>query len=164
MDPSLQYGIAALNQARKTFLELLEDIPADKLCFAPPPMTNHALWQIGHLAMTDNYFLTSVLDEDTDVPDKWNALFGYGSQPVADASKYPNPADVRQRLDTARAQLLGCFERYGPQVLATPLPDDLQGFAATRGALPAALAWHEGLHTGQLTVIRRALGHGPKYG
>ena len=48
--------------------------------------------------------------------------------------------------------------------LAAALPEDWQVFAKSYGVLINTIAWHEGMHAGQLTVIRRELGLGPKFG
>ena len=34
-------------------------------------------------------------------------------------------------------------------------------FAANLGMLMTSIAWHEGLHAGQLTVVRKSLGLAP---
>ena len=48
--------------------------------------------------------------------------------------------------------------------IAQPLPDDIKGFAANHATLMTTLAWHEGLHAGQLTIVRKSLGIAPKFG
>ena len=47
--------------------------------------------------------------------------------------------------------------------LRSPLPEGFTGFATSFAALMSSLAWHEGLHTGQLTVVRKSLGLEPLY-
>jgi hypothetical protein len=44
------------------------------------------------------------------------------------------------------------------------LPKDYEMFAANYCGLASSLAWHEGMHAGQLTMLRRDIGLGPKFG
>ncbi len=44
------------------------------------------------------------------------------------------------------------------------LTDDLQSFAPSHAALIPTIAWHEGMHIGQLTVIRKSLSLDPVFG
>ena len=48
--------------------------------------------------------------------------------------------------------------------LISPVPEEWNSFGANYGILMGTLAWHEGLHAGQLTVIRKSLGIVPKFG
>jgi len=159
----LTNGLATLGFARRSTLGFLEDIPEDKLCYQPFPGTNHALWIIGHLACTDNFLLTAIGGRQTDLPATWNELFGMGSTPQPDPDAYPPPAEVRQQLDARRDELIEWFKSMDGDQLVAPLPEDYQTFARDHAALMTSIAWHEGLHAGQLTVVRKTLGLKPKF-
>lgn len=58
--PTLEHGLSVLGFSRRALLGISEDIPASKLTFQPFPGANHALWILGHLAATDDYFLTTL--------------------------------------------------------------------------------------------------------
>ncbi|MCZ6816774.1 MAG: DinB family protein, partial [Planctomycetota bacterium] len=60
--------------------------------------------------------------------------------------------------------LVAWFLSMSGERLAAALPEDWQVFAKSYGVLINTIAWHEGMHAGQLTVIRRELGLGPKFG
>ena len=156
-------GLATLGFARRATLGFLEDIPEAKLCYQPFSGANHALWIIGHVACTDNYFLSSVGGRETDFPAAWNELFGMGATVQTDAAAYPALGEVRGQLDSRREDLIAWFKSLDEEQLAAPLPADFQTFAPSHAALINSIAWHEGLHAGQLTVIRKALGLGPKF-
>lgn len=160
---SVQAGLAALEFSRRALLGFLEDVPEGKWCHQPIPGANHALWIVGHLAHTDNYFLTAVAGRESRVPADWDELFGMGSKPVGDPGKYPNPAAVKDVLRSRRDELLAWFSSLSDAQLAKPLEGDLAGFAPDHAALASSIAWHEGLHSGQLTVVRKSLGFAPKF-
>lgn len=164
MNDALGAGLFALEFARRNTLKFAEDIPADKLCVAPTADANHALWVLGHLAWTDDSILSALAGKPSALPAGFTEAFGMGSKPQPDAKRYPSVAEVKTQLAGRREALTGWLKSLSPAQLAAPLPKELSGFAPDHATLAATLAWHEGLHAGQLTVARRALGFGPKLG
>ncbi|MBU0641554.1 MAG: DinB family protein [Planctomycetes bacterium] len=159
----LTNGLVAIGFARRATLGLLEEIPADKACHQIFPGANHALWIVGHLAAGENSFLTSLAGVTTDFPAEWNDLFATGSTPHPDPGKYPTLTEVRAQLDRRREELIRWFKDMSDEQLAAPLPAEYEAFARNHAALLPSIAWHEGLHAGQLTVIRKALGLPPRF-
>ena len=162
--PALENGLETLAFARKATLGLLEDIPDDKLRFRPGGAGNHATWITGHLAWTDDHFLSKLGDRESKCTGEWDALFGKGSRVLDQAEKYPPFTELREALSERRETLVSWFLSMSGERLAAALPEDWQVFAKSYGVLINTIAWHEGMHAGQLTVIRRELGLGPKFG
>ncbi|MCB9849329.1 MAG: DinB family protein [Phycisphaerales bacterium] len=160
----VESGLTVLAFAREATLGFLADIPEDKWCHQPVPGANHALWVVGHLAHTDNYFLTAIAGQASKIPADWDELFGMGSTPVGDASKYPNIAETRDYLCSLREGVLAWYGAMDEAQAATPTPDELKPFAPNFGQLAHSIAWHEGMHAGQITVVRKSLGIAPKFG
>ncbi|MFI4876213.1 MAG: DinB family protein [Blastopirellula sp. JB062] len=123
--------------------------------------TNHALWIAGHLGLTDNFFLSQIAPERVEARESYQTLFGVGSQPVADPNQYPAVEEVLEYLRQRRAVLLEVFDALGEEDLATPTPEGSPDFLNDNGAIFETAVWHEGMHTGQLSVVRRSLGHAP---
>ncbi len=159
----LENGIAALSFARHWTLELLSDFPQDKLTHQPCAAGNHALWIAGHIAYADDLFASKVGNKPARFSESWVKLFGMGSIPQADAGAYPSMSEVTNALADNREGLLAWFGSMSAEELAKPLPDDFKTFAATFGQFMTSIAWHEGLHAGQLTVVRKSLGLAPKF-
>jgi len=160
----LANGVAALELSRGFIDGLIKDIPADKITSQPVANGNHVLWNLGHLAATDDYFLGVVTGKPSALPKEWESLFGMGSEPKSDAKAYPPLAEVKKAFNERRAALLSWARSQSEEQLASPLPDNLKSFAPTRGALLSALAFHDGVHAGQITVCRKALGLKPSMG
>ncbi len=160
----LEPGLSGLNFARQATLGLFEDIPDNKVCHQPCAGANHALWVLGHLACTDEFFLNKVGGKPFNRFEKWQGIFFMGSKPTPNVSDYPPVSEVKQALDRNRQQLIDWFKSMSETQLLTPLPEDFKNFAANRANLMTAIAWHEGLHTGQLSVVRKSLGIAPKFG
>ncbi len=163
-NPVFESGIAALNFARQTTLGLLEGVPEDKLTHQPCAGANHALWIVGHLGYADLMFLTHVAKKSMESPEDWAKLFGMGSVPLPEASAYPALGELKDALADNREALLGWFASMSTEELAKPLPEDFKSFADNHGMLMTSLAFHEGLHAGQLTVVRKSLGIAPMMG
>jgi len=162
-NPAMENGLAALGFARQVTLGLLEDIPEDKLFHQITPGGNHAVWVVGHLTVTDDDTLAKLAGREAKCPEAWRSLFGMGSKPTGNPGDCPSISDLRQHLDLRREELVEWFKSLDEAKLASSLPEELGTIAKTYGASMSTLAVHEGLHAGQLTMIRKSLGSGPKF-
>ena len=160
----LENGLFALKFARSATLGLVEDIPKDKYCHPLTQGGNHVLWVLGHLAVVDDEFLHTLGARDKKCPESWGKMFGTKSRPSARAGDYPAVDAVTAALAARREELTAHFRSMSDAELNAPVPDSVGRFGSTVASLMSSLAWHEGLHAGQITMIRRALGLGPKFG
>lgn len=125
------------------------------------PNANHALWFAGHMAVSDNFFISSVAPERTLKRPEFEKAFGTGSQPTSNPADYPRPEQVLEYMNERRATLLGILDNLDEADLEKPLPKGTPDFLPDVGAVFETAVWHEGLHSGQLSVCRRAMGHKP---
>ena len=151
-----------LQSARGFTVRILEDFqkPEDwvaQIC----NQTNHALWFIGHMAVTDNFFISLLAPEKAETKDNFQELFGLGSTPSSKLEDYPPIEEVRAYMDDRRQVLLEILSSYSDADLATKTPEGTPEFLADYGQVFETAIWHEGLHSGQLTMVRRSLGHQP---
>ncbi len=68
----LDNGLSAMTFARENLLQFAEDIPADKLCHQPVADGNHTLWILGHLACTDDFFLSTLTNRERQCPKNYD--------------------------------------------------------------------------------------------
>jgi uncharacterized damage-inducible protein DinB len=127
------------------------------------PGTNHALWFAGHMAVTDNMFIGIVAPERATDMLPWDKLFGLGSQPTSDPDHYPPPAEVLDLMRERREVLVELLAGLSDKQLAKPTPDGTFDFLPDYGSVWEVAVSHESLHAGQVTMIRRALGHTPLF-
>jgi hypothetical protein len=163
----LEEALKQIKFARQYTTELLDQTdPADWFRM-PKEGVTHIAWQVGHLALAE-YFLT--LDrirgrkpEDADlVSDSFRVLFTRLSEPHADQSKYPKPAEIRAVLDRIHQQALKELPHTPDEVLDQPVDRPHRVFATKLGAL----IWfpqHELIHTGQIALLRRMFGAKPMW-
>lgn len=128
------------------------------------PGCNHALWFAGHMANTDNFLISLVAPERSWQNKDFGAKFGMGSQPSPNPADYPPPAEVLATMRERRQTLLSILNGLRDEDLAQKTPPGAPEFLADFGAVFELAIWHEGLHSGQLSLTRRALGHGPVMG
>ncbi len=157
-------GKNALAFSRMAIAGLLEDIPEDKLCHQPLKGTNHALWIMGHVAATDAFFLTELAQPPELGQPTWMELFRMGSTPKPNLTDYPPVSELRTYFTNVREEVIAWFGSQSEAELLTPLPENLGTFSGYRGALMGTMACHEMLHAGQVTIIRKHLEIGPKFG
>ena len=128
------------------------------------PDANHALWCAGHIANTDNFAIGFLAPDKVVEKPGYQELFGRESKPIGDVSKYPAPAEVLAYLKDRRETLLGILDSLSEQDLDKETPEDAPEFMPTLAAIFRVIVWHEGLHSGQVSVAHRSLGRSPVLG
>jgi uncharacterized damage-inducible protein DinB len=153
--------LAAFDWTDKAVEDLFAAIPADEFLHQPCAGGNHALWTLGHLATVNQYFLKTLAGRDSGLFDKYKEMFFAKSHPSTDAATYPPVEVLRDYFATSRAAFRDWVASLSDEQLAGPPPAEFQKFAPTLGNVLMRLLWHEGMHYGQLTVIRKSLGLKP---
>ena len=128
------------------------------------PETNHAMWFAGHMATTDNYFISQIAPERAKTYEGWDKLFGMGSKPTSDPDDYPPVAEVHDAMRERRSVLLELLRGRSDAELNGPPAAGASDFLPDLASTFEIAVWHEALHLGQVTMIRRALGHQPIMG
>jgi len=127
----------------------------------PHDKANHALWFMEHIGVADNSMIGMLDPLKMDPRSDMKELFGGRSTPSNDLSDYPPPAEVRAWKDDRRQVLLKLVADLSDEDLDRPTPDSAPPFMPDVGTALQFMAWHEGLHAGQITVPHRALGNAP---
>jgi uncharacterized damage-inducible protein DinB len=154
-----------MQQARQYTEALLADFKTpEQWVHQVHPHANHALWFAGHMAVSDNFFIGCIDASKVKKLPPFEESFGMGSQPSADIKKYPPVDEVLATMRERRATLLGLLDGLTDADLGKPTPQGTPDFLATLGAVFEMAVWHEGLHSGQVSVARRAIGHKPVFG
>lgn len=122
---------------------------------------NHALWFVGHMTSTDNFLLSLIAPEQTRQIEGLAARFGMGSQPTNNVADYPAAEVVLADMRERRAKLLEVLDGFSEEDLSRPTPKGAPDFLPDFASVFELAIWHEGIHSGQLTVTRRALGYKP---
>lgn len=140
-------------------LKLVGDVQPEQMVRQFPPFVNHPTWQLGHIAFTFDGVAT-MLGGKSELPEHWKVLYGQGSQPVQDASKYPNKDEIVSTFTRTHSRLPALLKAADPSVFERENP-----LAFIRGPLPTLgggvtflLLAHTFLHAGQLMSWRKLAG------
>src|SRR4051794_11994071 len=95
--------------ARRYTLGLLQDVDAADW-FRMPEGVTHVAWQVGHLAFSQYRLVLERVrgprPEDELLPPAFLKAFGRDSVPDADASKQPDPAEIRAVFDRVHERVM----------------------------------------------------------
>jgi uncharacterized damage-inducible protein DinB len=127
------------------------------------PGANHALWIVGHLALVDNNVAGKFFDKMIEKPN-YKEKFGRQSQPSSNAADYPAPEELLEFFRERRRTLLASIEQFPASDFDNPVPPGLPPVVQNVGQMFVFVANHEALHSGQLSMSRRSLGHPPVVG
>jgi len=153
-----------LVRVRQNSERLLADFRTpEQWTFQVHPSCNHALWFAGHMATSDNFFLSLVAPEKSQRLPEFQAKFGMGSQPTNQPAEYPAPESVLATMRERREELLAVLEKMTDEDLARKTPPGAPDFLPDIASVFELAIWHEGQHSGQVSVARRALGHKPLF-
>ncbi|MBX3363496.1 MAG: DinB family protein [Phycisphaeraceae bacterium] len=163
-DPILDNGTHALTFARGLTEKLIEGLSEAQWLFKPHGQANNALWNVGHIAISDAYFLMRIGGPDSAIIEDWKGHFGPGSTCSDRLADYPPIDRVLKEFRDQRKAVIEWYAARTPAQLAEPMPEGLEFFAPNKGLFMPVLAWHEGLHAGQISSARRAQGMSPAIG
>ena len=156
---------AQMVRARKFSERLLADFHTPKeWTHQVHDNANHALWFAGHMGVSDNFFISHVDAARMVEKPMFNDKFGVGSAPSPNAADYPPVDEVLEFMRERRTALLETLDQIDKARLSESNPKGTPQFLPTIGEVYQTAVWHETLHSGQLTVARRALGHKPTMG
>ncbi len=153
----LSTGLGGLEWTRNMAVNAIESVPADQRLFQPVEDAQNTLWIMGHYAWTDDAFLTMLSGTETGIPEAWTKMFGKDSEVCAKGEGYPSFDELRAAMDERRAAMIAWLESMDDDALLKPLPEELAGFAPHYAGLMCTMAAHEGMHIGQMLMIRKAL-------
>jgi hypothetical protein len=113
------------------------------------------------MGVVDNNFIGLIDRNQVRTVAGYEAKFGRGSTPTDRPSDYPPAAEVLAYMRERREVLLALLEAETDERLGRATPEGSPWFLPDVASVFEVTAWHEGLHSGQLSVSRRALGHAP---
>lgn len=158
----LQAALGQIDFARRYTLELLDATPQELWFEMPAGLPTHIAWQVGHLAVSQYGLLMFRIrgrePDDLDlIPGTFRKAYGRGGKPKPDPTVQPAAEEFLDRLHRVHEQALTELADIDPQVLLEPVDMPYAVYPAKLGAI-LFCPMHEQLHSGQIGVLRRALG------
>jgi hypothetical protein len=156
----------SLEMASSWVMGIIDDMKDAALTTPTPNGGNHPLWVLGHLAYAEGNLINGFVQGQENPLADWKEMFGQGSQPVADADKYPPFEVLMTKFQEIRANTLSVLGSLSDDDLDKPshAPAEIQQFFGTIAQCFAALPMHFTFHGGQVADARRAAGRPPLMG
>jgi uncharacterized damage-inducible protein DinB len=150
----------SLKASQVRFHSYVDDLKPAEFEAQPIPGVNSVAWMLGHLALTDRRIIGLFGAEVPTLPDGFEAKFKTTKQPAGEQKGLGDPKELLAIFDAHRTKLIETVKAADAAKLNKPMPSPHPLFN-TLGEAAAFMAVHYGLHAGQVTVIRRALGYPP---
>ena len=135
----------------------LEGIPVDQWLSKPGDRSNHLLWIMGHLVWSRGNVLRAL---GSSYSLTWAKHFARGT--TVNDQLYPQVEEVRGAWSDVSERLAAALAEVSAEQLAKP--HDKPTFDGKLGGFIAFLAFHETYHVGQVSYLRKWLGHGQAVG
>jgi uncharacterized damage-inducible protein DinB len=158
MDTGLTYVEGMFKNNTGLVTRATEGIPAEQWLMKPGDCSNDLLWVVGHLIWARTSLLKTIGSEMA-IP--WTPKFARGV-PAGKAEDLPSCDEVRKAW-------LEVSDKVGTSLPAVPQetldkPHGQPTFDGKVGGFLAFLAFHETYHVGQVSYLRKWLGHGQLLG
>lgn len=145
---------AMLHKQERALLErLIEDVNDDALCVVPAGYSNNILWNLGHIAASQQLLTYKLSGLDMYVSDEFVVQFRGGTSPV-DWQSTPDIIQIKSFLQ----ELPNRFE----EDLEAGLFVEYQGYSTSTGLELKTFEdgvifnqFHEGIHTGVITALKK---------
>lgn len=150
----------ALSSARSQTLALVADLSPEAMFRQSVSGEHHPSWTLGHLLLADTYLLS--LLKARPLADDFSMLlvrYGPDASPTASLTDYDEKQVLTNRLvDTGIARVTA-IRAMSERDLAAPTPDPvLARGQPTIGHHIYSLVFHEGYHSGKLSMWRKTHG------
>ncbi|MFQ5847311.1 MAG: DinB family protein [Candidatus Methylomirabilales bacterium] len=149
-----------LEMTRGIVLPLIEDMKDAPVTFPTPNGGCHPLWVLGNATLSEARFVREWIVGEPNPLAEWNAIFGAGTEPVADPATYPPFDEVMAKSHAVREGTLKLLDSFSEADLdkTSKAPAQRQAnFGTVRQCfLMTALHWM--MHRGQVADARRAAG------
>lgn len=126
---------------------------------------NHALWILGHFAVSESEILhTFILGNESFPLAELKEKFDFKTEPTNNPENYPSFDEVMAKYQSAHAELVAYVDSITDADLDKVVencPEDWKQYFGTVGHSLITCTTHPAFHYGQLADIRRSLGRTP---
>lgn len=133
----------------------LADMTDAELIQRPLPSANHALWQLGHVTVSEGRELSALVPGVTACPEAFASRFTRETNGLDATSDFPSKDEILAELTRIRTAVIAGVKQLTDEQLNQPSPVP---WAKSVGQLILALSEHLTMHLGQIQVLRRKLG------
>lgn len=149
-----------LEMSRSMVLQLIDDMKDAPLTFPTVNGGCHPLWVLGNVTLAEGTFVREYISGEVNPVAEWNDIFGAGTEPVADAAKYPPFSEVMAKSHAVREGTMALLDSFSEADLDKPskAPPKRQAYFGSNRQCFLMTALHWMMHRGQVADARRAAG------
>jgi hypothetical protein len=149
-----------LEMSRGMTLQLIEDMKDAPVTFPTAKGGCHPLWVLGNVTLAEAMFVREWIVGESNPVAGWNDIFGGGTEPVADAAKYPPFTEVMAKSDEMHKGTMALLDSFSEEDLDKPskAPAQRRAYFGTVRQCFLMTALHWMMHRGQVADARRAAG------
>jgi uncharacterized damage-inducible protein DinB len=136
----------------------LADLSDADLLQRPVPGANSANWQLGHLIVSESFFVKVCSGAAPELPAGFADRYTKETQGVSDPSQLAKKDELLRLFDRVRGAMIEFARNIKPEQLDQPGPEPIRAFCPTVGHAILLAANHVAMHLGQIQVLRRKLG------
>ncbi|MEN1678846.1 MAG: DinB family protein [Planctomycetota bacterium] len=163
----IEHATQRMKLARSFTHHCLEDLAPEQWFWQPADGMNHIAWHVGHLAFAQYFLcLKRIRDRiEADEPlisTKFLKRYKRGSSPDPMPENNETIAELRRVVDGVFDEAMRELAKWTDEELDVPSSPPHPVFDTKLGAIE----WcpqHEMMHAGQMTLLRRLMGRGPKW-
>ncbi|MFD2446671.1 DinB family protein [Bacillus sp. CGMCC 1.16607] len=141
-----------LESYRGYLLGVLESVSEEEAEIIPKGFSNDIRWNLGHIYLDQYLWIQAVTKEKTEVPERFNSWFGYGTSPANFTSETPS---FEQLKDLLRKQPSQIKEVYGDK-LEVEYPPTEMGMCTIEQVLIRTI-FHEGMHLQAVLDLKKCI-------
>ena len=148
-----------LHTSRYIMTSYLSDLSDDDLLVRPVPAAHHAAWQLGHLILSESQMINGIRAGSAPaLSPEFAARHDKGAAKAGDPAHFYPKSQYLSCMNNLREATLTLLSQLSEEDLSKPGPEAMRSYAPTVGSVFLSIANHELMHSGQIAVIRRALG------
>jgi uncharacterized damage-inducible protein DinB len=153
--------IASMFKANSQIFEkATQGVPAEEWLTRPGDGSNHLAWIAGHVVV-HRAMVGKILGLQWSAP--WEQLFARGAQ-LVEPQRYPDAAEIRRSFQELSEKVATALPNASEEMLKKPVEKGKPSLDGTVGGTIALLCLHESFHVGQMSYVRKWLGHGQTVG
>lgn len=160
MDEGFSMVARTFRANARLFEKATYGVPSQAWFSKPGSDSNHMLWIAAHVVV-HRAKVPKMLGLEWSAP--WEKLFVRGSQLIA-SEEYPAVEEIHRAWVEVSDKLSTALVSPSPEILGKPAPKESPSLDGKIGGLIAFLSLHETYHVGQMSYLRKWLGHGQSGG
>jgi len=147
--------LSTLNNTIKFINQSVADLSDQEMVEQPTGIPNHATWTLGHIIYCCQGVAVEIGFKGW-LPDEWESIFGYGSTPVSDVSRYPSKSELLKTLKDTGVRINHIIANLSETTMKQSLSN--VDIPTIEHLVYQVVISHTAFHAGQLAMWRRAVG------